>query len=80
MWCPLPSAGGISVPLWRFDSKNLIRPVRSGKLLGLFLCYMALCTGLVSQAFDGEAGAMKPVPGMGSSGRILTVLAARSVF
>ena len=36
--------------------------------------------GLASQAFDGEAGAMKPVPGMGSSGRILTVLAVRSVF
>ena len=35
VWCPLLSAGGVSVPLWRFDSKNLIRPVRSGKPLGL---------------------------------------------
>ena len=22
VWCPLPSAGGVSVPLWRFDSKT----------------------------------------------------------
>ena len=36
VWCPLPSAGGVSVPLCMFDSKNLIRPVRSGKPLGLF--------------------------------------------
>ena len=81
VWCPLLSAGGVSVLLWRFASKNLIGLVQSGKPLGLFfLCYAALCTGLGSQAFDGEAGTMKPVPGMGNSGRILTALVVRSGF
>ena len=36
VWCPLPFVGDVSVPLWGFGSKNLIRPVWSEKPLGLF--------------------------------------------
>ena len=40
VWCPLPSAGGVSVPLWRFAGKNLIGPVRSGKPLVFFVFFV----------------------------------------
>ena len=45
VWCPLLSTGGISVPLRRFDSKNLIGPVQSGKPLGLFLVLCGIMYG-----------------------------------
>ena len=56
VWCPLFFVGVISVLLWILGIKNLVRPVRPGKP------YAALCMDLVSQALDGGAGAMKPVP------------------
>ena len=63
VWCPLPFVGDVSVPLWGFGSKNLIGPVWLGKPLGLF----NVTRPYASQALDGEAGTIKPVPGLGSS-------------
>ena len=50
VWCSLPSAGGVSVLLWRFASKNLTGLVQSGKPLGLFfvLCHVMYGSGISS--------------------------------